>query len=127
MPIDATNASPVNSGDRSRTLADRVKARVAQARRHLDNGTGEGKPERKQRASRPIASLGSSSEAERELRSLRRVYCEMRGLYRRYRRESGSAAVPELRSAVHAFRRGESLASLTHIASFLDDRKLLSW
>ena len=127
MPIDSSNASPVNPSDRSRTLADRVKTRVEQARLHLDNGTGESKPPRKKRASQPIASLGSSSEADRELRSLRKVYCEMRGLYRRYRRESGSAAVPELRSAVHAFRRGESLASLTHIAAFLDDRKLLSW
>jgi hypothetical protein len=51
----------------------------------------------------------------------------MRGLYRNYRRKAGTPAVPELRSAVHAFKRGQSLTSLVHIASFLDDRKLLGW
>jgi hypothetical protein len=51
----------------------------------------------------------------------------MRGLYRTYRRKTGRPPVPELRSAVQAFRRGRSLKSLVHIASFLDDRKLLSW
>jgi hypothetical protein len=35
--------------------------------------------------------------------------------------------VPELRSAVAAFKRGQSLTSLVQIASFLDDRKLLAW
>jgi hypothetical protein len=63
----------------------------------------------------------------REAQSLQTVYREMRGLYRNYRREAGTAAVPELRSAVAAFKRGQSLTSLVQIASFLDDRKLLAW
>jgi hypothetical protein len=68
-----------------------------------------------------------TSEAERELRSLQTVYREMRALYRSHRRQAGTAAVPELRSAVQAFKRGQSLTSLVQIASFLDDRKLLGW
>jgi hypothetical protein len=55
------------------------------------------------------------------------VYCEMRAIYRSYRRKTGETAVPELRSAVLAFNRGQSLTSLVHIATFLDDRKLLAW
>jgi len=31
------------------------------------------------------------------------------------------------RTAVQAFKKGQSLTSLVEIASFLDDRKLLVW
>jgi hypothetical protein len=95
------------------TLADRVKERVAEAELYFDQ--------------QPSTSFTDASQAHRETQSLRKVYCEMRSLYRAYRRATGRPAVPELRSAVQAFRRGSSLKSLVHIASFLDDRKLLAW
>jgi hypothetical protein len=129
----SSDASPVperNPIDRSATLGDRVKARVALAQQILDNHAREADRDKRLRPTRskaPKASLTSNSEAEREVQSLRKVYREMRTLYRSYRRETGSAVVPELRSAVHAFKRGESLASLVQIAVFLDDRKLLAW
>lgn len=131
MSTDASRVPDRNPISRSPTLGDRVKARVALAQQHLDNRAGEAGARSKQlrptRSKAPRTSLSSTSEAEREVQSLRKVYREMRTLYRSYRRETGSAVVPELRSAVHAFKRGESLASLVQIAVFLDDRKLLAW
>jgi hypothetical protein len=105
MYTDTSEGSDLHPDTSPPTLTDRVRARVAQAERLL----------------------AKSSAGEREARSLRRVYCEMRTLYRTYRRQAGTPAVPELRSAVSDFKRGQSLASLVHIASFLDDRKLLTW
>jgi hypothetical protein len=119
MTSDALKMSDLNPNDPSSTLTDRVRAQVAEAGRLLDN-RARGKTAKR-------ASLAGSFETQREAQSLQTVYREMRGLYRNYRRKAGTPAVPELRSAVHAFKRGQSLTSLVHIASFLDDRKLLGW
>lgn len=62
-----------------------------------------------------------------ETRSLQRVFSEMRTTYRGYRRDTHAPSVPELRDAVRAFKRGQSLKSLTEVAVFLDERKLLGW
>jgi hypothetical protein len=51
----------------------------------------------------------------------------MKTTYQRYRRQTGKPAVPALRDAVRAFKRGQSLASLVDVATFLDDRGLLAW
>ena len=51
----------------------------------------------------------------------------MKVTYQRYRRQTGRPALPELREAVHAFKRGPSLTSLVGVATFLDDRGLLGW
>jgi len=130
MTSDASKVSDLNPNDPSSTLTDRVRAHVAETGRLLDNrgrGTnGKHKHLRPTRSNKSAASLTGSLDA-REAQSLQTVYREMRGLYRNYRREAGTAAVPELRSAVAAFKRGQSLTSLVQIASFLDDRKLLAW
>ena len=114
-----------------RTLTDRVKSRVTEARLALDHpatGTGaKSKRPRRKPAPRPAADLPGTSEAERQTRSLRRVYYEMKTTYQRYRRETGKPALPELRDAVQAFKRGPSLTSLVGVAAFLDDRGLLGW
>lgn len=113
------------------TLADRVKNRVAEAELHFDKQSRE--TTSKHRHLRPTiltqssASFADTSRAHREAQSLRKVFGEMKALYRAHRRQTGRPAVPELRAAVQAFRRGRSLKSLVHIASFLDDRKLLAW
>jgi len=105
-PSPNSDLNPMNP---ARTLADRVQARVAEAERLLT-------PPRK-----------NSLLAQGDTRSLRKVYREMRTVYRNYRRQTGSPAVAELRTAVQAFKKGQSLTSLVEIASFLDDRKLLVW
>jgi hypothetical protein len=114
-----------------RTLTDRVRDRIAEAGQSIDRS----KPKSSKRTSKlgntrlgmSTAGPKANSEALRESRSLRRVYRELRGTYRRHRRESGQAALPELREAVHAFKRGPSLASLVPVAAFLDERGLLAW
>lgn len=129
MSTDTPRVPDVNPASSPPTLTDRVKARVAAARSILDDRAREAdpKPGKHRPATKSSAALTDSSETDREVESLRRVYCEMRTLYRGYRRKTGTPPVPELRSAVRAFRHGQSLTSLVHIASFLDDRKLLAW
>lgn len=123
-PSQSSDLNPSNP-----TLADRVKARVAEAERKLEKRSqgGNSKSNHLHPTIFDAASLTNSSGAQREAHSLRTVYHEMRALYRGYRRRTGRPAVPELRSAVQAFNRGGSLKSLVDIASFLDDRKLLGW
>lgn len=128
IPSRASDMTPVNP---RRTLTDRVKSRVSAARQALDRpetGTGSksGRPRRKP-AARAVPDLPGTSEADRQARSLRRVYHEMKTTYQRYRRETGRPALPELREAVQAFKRGPSLTSLVGVATFLDDRGLLGW
>jgi hypothetical protein len=131
MSPETTPGSNLNPGSSPSTLANRVKARVAEAEQLLDTRARDAKGKQKHlrptSLKGPAASLTDSSGVEREVRSLRMVYCEMRAIYRSYRRKTGETAVPELRSAVLAFNRGQSLTSLVHIATFLDDRKLLAW
>jgi hypothetical protein len=130
MAPEISKVSGPNSGLQP-TLADRVKARVAEAERSLELGSTEtnGAPRKRGRPPRAkkTSTLGLSQASKRESESLLKVYREMRELYRGYRRRAGTPAVPELRSAVTAFKRGQSLTSLVVIASFLDDRKLLAW
>jgi hypothetical protein len=114
----------------SPTLTDRVRDRVSEAGRGLDKPAARGSKLSKLHHTRLTPTAGSAKgnqESLREQRSLRRVYRELRGTYRRHRRTSGQAALPELREAVHAFKRGPSLASLVAVAAFLDERGLLAW
>jgi hypothetical protein len=110
------------------TLADRVKGRVAEAQLAIDNHVAApaakgGAPRPPRRGKHPLHQEGELQAS----RSLRRVYGEMKSTYQQYRRESGRPVVPELREAVHAFKRGPSLTALVGIAAFLDERGLLTW
>lgn len=113
------------------TLTERVKARVEEAESALGASprtAGSGpKPARPARGAKRTTTLADGTREELEARSLRRVFREMRTLYRGYRRRAKTPAVPELRTAVQAFKRGQSLAALVQIAAFLDERKLLAW
>lgn len=128
------NDRPLSSGRtpiRSRpTLADRVKDRVARVEAALERREGSPAPKSvKRRAPRlgTATSAPKSGESEREARSLNRVYSELKTTYQQYRRQTGRSAVPELREAVQAFKKGPSLTSLVGVAVFLDDRSLLTW
>jgi hypothetical protein len=127
-PSSASESTPVTP---RRTLTDRVKTRVTEARLALDHPARSTSPKpkrpRRKPSSRPASDLPGTSDAERQTRSLRRVYFEMKTTYQRYRRETGRPALPELREAVQAFKRGPSLTSLVGVATFLDDRGLLGW
>lgn len=125
------SASSGRTPIRSRpTLTDRVKDRVAKVEAALERREGTPAPKSpKRRAPR----LGAASpapkagESEPEARSLHRVYSELKTTYQQYRRQTGRSAVPELREAVQAYKKGPSLTSLVGVAVFLDDRSLLTW
>jgi len=124
MPSQSSQSS-------SRTLTDRVRDRLAEVggsneEREKTAGTKTRKP-RPAKLGSPSSGPRASEESQSENRSLRRVYRELKGTYQQYRRDTGRQAVPALREAVRAFKRGPSLKSLVGVAAFLDDRSLLSW
>lgn len=127
-PSTLSDDAPNHSG---RALAERVQARVLQAGRALEDGSSKSNAQfghlRPTRVTRKAAAPSLRAEDQREARSLRLVFGELRSTYRRYRRQTGRPAVPELKEAVRAFQRGNSLSSLVAIATFLDDRNLLAW
>jgi hypothetical protein len=131
MPKASPQSSDSTSGNSSRTLTDRVKERVAEASvTNEEREKSTGSKSRKLRPTKlgtPSSGPKASEESQREGRSLRRVYRELKGTYQQYRRETGRQAVPALRDAVRAFKRGPSLKSLVGVAAFLDDRSLLPW
>jgi len=108
-----------------------VKDRVAKVEAALERREGSAPPAKP--AKRRASTLASAApgprtgEGEREARSLNRVYSELKTTYQQYRRSTGRSAVPELREAVQAFKKGPSLTSLVGVAVFLDDRSLLTW
>lgn len=114
------------------TLTDRVKDRVAKIEAELERREGTPAP-KTSKAKKRTPSLGSAAAAskngngELEARSLNRVYGELKTTYQQYRKSTGRSAVPELREAVQAFKKGPSLTSLVGVAVFLDDRSLLTW
>jgi transposase len=133
-----SDRTPVHS---RRTLADRVKARVSEAGLALEANGGP-KPGKATKTAKPVkgkAKAGTAKggrrasvtngdvEARREAQSLHRVYHELKVTYQKHRQQTGRPAVPALREAVDAYKRGPSLTSLVGVAAFLDDRGLLAW
>jgi transposase len=126
-----------------RTLADRVKARVTEAGLALETNGGS-KAAKAPKAAKSVAPAkpvkakaakggrrasvaNGDVEARREAQSLHRVYHELKVTYQKHRQQTGRPAVPALREAVDAYKRGPSLTSLVGVAAFLDDRGLLGW
>ena len=115
------------------TLTDRVKDRVAKVEAELERREGSLAPKTSKASKKRTQSLNSAATAskngngELEARSLNRVYGELKTTYQQYRKQTGRSAVPELREAVQAFKKGPSLTSLVGVAVFLDDRSLLTW
>jgi hypothetical protein len=122
------------SGDRdsavSRTLTDRVLARVNEAGLVVDRR--EHTARRSSRHRRPdgdrlAASVTRTPEQIREARSLRRVFHELGDSYRDYRRRTGEPVSAEVRDAATRFRREISVPSLVSVAACLDQLEILSW
>jgi hypothetical protein len=112
----------------SRTLTDRVQARVANARLALEQRDTATRPKSsRSRGSSPTStSIGQVSEEARESRSLRRVFRDLGHSYRRYRSQTGEPVPPGLRDAAYHFRAEPSLTSLVAVAAYLDELDLLS-
>ena len=131
MPSDSSDAPDASRTVSPRNLTERVRARVSEAGVARDAGVRKANPKRKHlrptRLRDKASALTEDLEAQRDAQSMRRVYCELKTTYKRYRRRTGRPAVPALRDAVRAFKRGQSLTSLVNVATFLDDRGLLAW
>ena len=126
MPNESSRRAELAPVVIRRTLADRVRDRVAEVATQI-----EGAPSTKPKVTKPKGGKSPAAKlnsvAERELRSLLLVYREMKTTYQGYRKETGRPSVPELKEAVHAFTKGPSLTSLVGVAAFLEDRNLLAW
>ena len=100
-------------------LADRIAARVVQARLALEQDAGD--------RSSTETSMDSKTVGElRETESLKRVFRELGVSYRRYRSQTGGPVAPGLRDAAYQFRADPSLTSLVAVAAYLDRLDLLS-
>nr|AUN36827.1 hypothetical protein [uncultured bacterium] len=109
------------------TLSDQMSARVYRAGLAVDRHSNATRrrwagPER----ARPASPNSPSLEEVRQSQSLRRVFRELGGSYRRYRSQTGGRVAPGLREAAHKFRAEPSLANLVAVARFLDELDLLS-
>ena len=116
-------------GDSSRTLTDRMQARVADARLAIERRASATRPKSKRRrgsSGSPSTSIWQLSEEARESQSLRRVFRDLGVSYRRYRSQTGDPVTPGLRDAAYNFRAEPSLTSLVAVAAFLDELDLLS-
>ena len=103
-------------------LTDRVRARVAEAARNLDQHTR--RPRARKALQEPTL---HTPKHTREARSLRRVFKELAVTHREYRVRTGQRASPALRNAAKAFKQSPSLPSLVVVAAFLDEDGLLAW
>lgn len=123
-----TGPSPADS---SHPLAERVRARVAEAGLALDRRDRASRPRAGRR--RPTLAAASAStgpatpQMGREARSLRRVFKELGETSRRHRRQTGEPVSAALRQAALGFKQAPSLGSLVAVAAFLDEDGLLAW
>jgi hypothetical protein len=110
------------------TLRDRVRGRVAEVTRQIDNKA-------RKRTSRlhptlsemPVEGPGAHPDLARDAKSLLNVYRELQSTYRLHRAVTGQPTDPALRAAVVKFQKDPSIASLTYVAAFLEDRQILPW
>lgn len=121
----ATTSAGATPAEHSKTLTDRVSARVADARLAIERTPRPRKPRRKGRP--PLAgSAAAEQELAREAESLRQVFRAFGASYRRYRSQTHEPVKVELREAAYKFRADPSLTSLVAVAAYLDDMDLLS-
>jgi hypothetical protein len=110
-------------------LMERVQARVAEVGLALDRRSTARRSGRSRRPSATAAAsvTGSTPEAAREVRSLRRVFLELGDAHRQHRLRTGQHGSPALRDAALAFKRAPSLTSLAVVAGMLDEVGILGW
>jgi hypothetical protein len=111
--LSSEHAEPIPS------LTDRVAERVMNARHAIES-------RRKTPRSSSALQDSRSTDEQREIQSLKRVFRDMGLAYRRYRRQAGGPAVPGLRDAAYNFRQNPTLPALVGVAAFLDNLDLLS-
>ena len=130
MPNLSTRSSGSPTPEHSKSLTDRVMARVSDAGKSVDRRAGAGRPKarRKPTIADPLAADATRTpEQVREARSLRRVFGDLGLSYRQYRRETGAPVSPDIRDAAYRFRRELNVTSLVSVAACLDALDILTW
>ncbi len=122
-PISAPGGS---AGESHSSLAERVRTRVAEANRSLDQRLGNARRRAKHSKASSTAPP-APSDLDRGTRSLRRVFHELGVAHREYRQRTGQRVPSDLREAAHAFKREPSLTSLVTVAGYLDELGILAW
>lgn len=116
MSHSSQRSSDSPSSQPSRTLTDRVLARVRDAETAVETS----KP--------PLrAHSGQTLEQVRQARSLRRVFVDLGTSYREFRRRTGADVSPVVKDAACRFRRELSVTSLVAVAASLDQLEALPW
>jgi hypothetical protein len=114
MSQSSERSSELPSSQPSRTLTDRVLARIRDAEATVE--TSE---------SRRHAHSGQTPEQVRQARSLRRVFVDLGTSYREFRRRTGADVSPAVKDAACRFRRELDVTSLVAVAASLDQVEAL--
>lgn len=121
---------PSNGSAQSKSLTDRVLARVNDAASVGDPRArnGRAKPRRSTRASTlRDAERGQTAAQEREARALRRVFVDLGDSYRAYRKRTGEPVSADVHAAADRFRRERNVTALISVAASLDELDILPW
>ena len=116
MSQASERSSDFASSPGSRTLTDRVLARVRDAETAVERSN-----------LRHGAPSGQTPEQVRRARSLRRVFVDLGTSYREFRRRTGADVSPVVRDAACRFRRELDVTSLVAVAASLDQLEALPW
>jgi len=116
MSQSPERSSDLPSSQPSRTLTDRVLARV----RDAETVIARSKPPRRGHS-------GQTPKQVQQARSLRRVFVDLGTSYREFRRRTGADVSPAVREAACRFRRELDVTSLVAVAASLDQLEALPW
>lgn len=126
MTNNPTSSSGGSAGDNHSSLTERVRIRVAEVDRSLQQRPGSAR-RRTKSTKASLTARPALSHVDRSTRSLRRVFHELGAAHREYRQRTGQRVPPDLREAAHAFKREPSLTSLVTVAGYLDELGILAW
>ncbi len=130
MPVGPETPETPAATPASEPIADRLRLRLQSAGLAFDRRHKASRPRSGGRARSSLAGLGAAGSAPpmtREQAELRTVFRELGEAHRQYRVRTGQAGSTALREAAHAFKREPSLASLTSVATHIDELGLLGW
>jgi hypothetical protein len=129
MPNPTARSGRSEPEELPKSLTDRVKARVANARTAVDRRESATRPKSKRRRRTPdeTSADGPSPQDLREFESLKRVFRDLGVSYREYRRQTGEPVAPAVRAAAIKFKADPSFTSLVSVAVFLDELDILTW
>ena len=125
LMADKNSSSAARSG--TRTLADRVRARVDDASRAVDRRTGAARPSARKARTGSKSALSQGDAAAREVTALRMVFRDLGDTHRQYRARTGHTGTAPLREAAHAFKSSPTFTSLVAVSVFFDELGLLAW